>query len=160
MDIKDNEFVVNSNHFRKLVEEYEKNFTDEQQSEMKDMSKNVKIRQVSKQKKQKSKKQLPEKVKEALAIIATSAMLLGLGYAMFDVWAPKDQYGQKSHPAVDIESVEDMSDLQRFNHWVSEQRKQGNNFNYDDNTYNMYLKYVLGQTEEGTTLNPETGARK
>ena len=53
-----------------------------------------------------------------------------------------------------------MSDLQRFNHWVSEQRKQGNDFNYDSNTYNMYLKYVLGQTEKNETLTQETGARK
>lgn len=164
MDIKDNEHVLDTNHYRRVVEEYEKNFmngfTKEQQEEIKEMGKNVKIRNVSKQKIRKSKKAMPEKVKDILAGIALVAMFSVVFYGAFEAWAPADQYGQNKHPAVDIESVEDMSDLQRFNHWVSEQRKQGNDFNYDSNTYNMYLKYVLGQTEKNETLNPETGARK
>ena len=164
MDIKDNEHVLGTNHYRRVVEEYEKNFmngfTKEQQEEIKEMGKNVKIRNVSKQKMRKSKKAMPEKVKDILAGIALVAMFSVVFYGAFEAWATADQYGQNKHPAVDIESVEDMSDLQRFNHWVSEQRKQGNDFNYDSNTYNMYLKYVLGQTEKNETLNPETGARK
>ena len=63
MDIKDNEHVLDTNHYRRVVEEYEKNFmngfTKEQQEEIKEMGKNVKIRNVSKQKMRKSKKAMP-----------------------------------------------------------------------------------------------------
>ena len=50
MDIKDNEHVLDTNHYRRVVEEYEKNFmngfTKEQQEEIKEMGKNVKIRNI------------------------------------------------------------------------------------------------------------------
>ena len=80
MDIKDNERVLDSNHYRRVVEEYEKNymndFSETQKQEAINMGKNSKVRNVSKQKERRGKKTLPEKVKSALAIIATSAIVL------------------------------------------------------------------------------------
>ena len=54
MDIKDNERVLDSNHYRRVVEEYEKNymndFSETQKQEAINMGKNSKVRNISKEK--------------------------------------------------------------------------------------------------------------
>ncbi len=160
MDIKDNEHVLDTNHYRRVVEEYEKNymndFSETQKQEAINMGKNSKVRNVSKQKERRGKKTLPEKVKSALAIIATSAIVFGVGYGISSVMEKADYLQKNGTPlGVDFESVEDMSDIQRFYHWVDEQNRLGGNLDYNEEAYDLYSQIVLGKTS-----NPGTGARK
>ena len=162
MDTKDNEFVVNSHHANLLIDEYMKSINYDEvisknKEELEKMGKNAKTVNISKQKENRSKKQIPDVVKKILATVSAIAIFYGVGYAMFDEWALKKEDALTSnHPEVDIENVEDMNFYQQFDKWYHEQEAKGVKLNYDEKTMDVFRQVFLNEQTDKVT-NPDTG---
>ena len=162
MDTKDNEFVVNSHHANLLIDEYMKSINYDEiisknKEELEKMGKNAKTVNISKQKENRSKKQIPDVVKKILATVSAIAIFYGVGYAMFDEWALKKEDALTSnHPGVDIENVEDMNFYQQFDKWYHEQEAKGVKLNYDEKTMDVFRQVFLNEQSDKVT-NPDTG---
>ena len=162
MDTKDNEFVVNSHHANLLIDEYMKSINYDEiisknKEELEKMGKNAKTVNISKQKENRSKKQIPDVVKKILATVSAIAIFYGVGYAMFDEWALKKEDALTSnHPGVDIENVEDMNFYQQFDKWYHEQEAKGVKLNYDEKTMDVFRQVFLNEQTDKVT-NPDTG---
>lgn len=162
MDTKDNEFVVNSHHANLLIDEYMKSINYDEvisknKEELEKMGKNAKTVNISKQKENRSKKQIPDVVKKILATVSAIAIFYGVGYAMFDEWALKKEDALTSnHPGVDIENVEDMNFYQQFDKWYHEQEAKGVKLNYDEKTMDVFRQVFLNEHTDKVT-NPDTG---
>lgn len=162
MDTKDNEFVVNSHHANLLIDEYMKSINYDEiisknKEELEKMGKNAKTVNISKQKENRTKKQIPDVVKKILATVSAIAIFYGVGYAMFDEWALKKEDALTSnHPGVDIENVEDMNFYQQFDKWYHEQEAKGVKLNYDEKTMDVFRQVFLNEQTDKVT-NPDTG---
>lgn len=162
MDTKDNEFVVNNHHANLLIDEYMKSINYDEvisknKEELEKMGKNAKTVNISKQKENRSKKQIPDVVKKILATVSAIAIFYGVGYAMFDEWALKKEDALTSnHPGVDIENVEDMNFYQQFDKWYHEQEAKGVKLNYDEKTMDVFRQVFLNEQTDKVT-NPDTG---
>lgn len=162
MDTKDNEFVVNNHHANLLIDEYMKSINYDEvisknKEELEKMGKNAKTVNISKQKENRTKKQIPDVVKKILATVSAIAIFYGVGYAMFDEWALKKEDALTSnHPGVDIENVEDMNFYQQFDKWYHEQEAKGVKLNYDEKTMDVFRQVFLNEQSDKVT-NPDTG---
>lgn len=162
MDTKDNEFVVNNHHANLLIDEYMKSINYDEvisknKEELEKMGKNAKTVNISKQKENRTKKQIPDVVKKILATVSAIAIFYGVGYAMFDEWALKKEDALTSnHPGVDIENVEDMNFYQQFDKWYHEQEAKGVKLNYDEKTMDVFRQVFLNEQTDKVT-NPDTG---
>lgn len=162
MDTKDNEFVVNNHHANLLIDEYMKSINYDEvisknKEELEKMGKNAKTVNISKQKENRTKKQIPDVVKKILATVSAIAIFYGVGYAMFDEWAlKKEETLTSNHPGVDIENVEDMNFYQQFDKWYHEQEAKGVKLNYDEKTMDVFRQVFLNEQSDKVT-NPDTG---